>query len=190
MKNLIFSVQQTRGQKIATLIFLFLLFGCLHCLFLSSFIPSDAVKNVATWASVLLTILFMIFLLYFEQLPNVKRKTTKNSGRKKLLFLTVIPISLYGLFWVNIAISLPQLFTLAFGEESTEVEVVYKNYSSSRRAKCPYSLRVRKYWLVSTCISEKSYNDLPENDFKAEFVTLHSVFGVYYKTFTIINNVR
>ena len=158
---------------------------------LKSFIPTEAVKTFALWASFPLTILYLVFIVHCLKLPHVKHRVSEYSRRKKLFLSTLLSVFIYGLFWVNIAISVPQLFTLAFGQATIDIKTVSKSYSVSRRS-CDHKLRIKKPRsnLVYTCINDNYYDRLPDKEFEVEFLTLQSNLGTHYKTFTLVNNGR
>jgi hypothetical protein len=95
---------------------------------------------------------------------------------------------IFGLFWVNIAISAPKLYTSAFGEIDIMHDVVKKKKTSSRRS-CDYRLEPRS---INTaffhyCISESDYNRLPGDEIKSELLLKKSSFGYIVKHIRVTN---
>jgi len=102
-----------------------------------------------------------------------------------------MPLFIFGLFWINFSISAPQLFTLLFGAETVKRDVVLKDRHYSRKS-CNYRLEPQSINAIffHYCISEGSYNNLPDTKMESELLIKQSVLGYIVEDIRLIHKER
>lgn len=158
----------------------FMFIGPLMLVFTHNFVTSPNISEFALSASVALTVIALasIGCLYAKGLWAPAPAWHELSRLKKTLSIPAIPLFLFGILWVNLAISLPQFFTLAFGVMHTRQDLASKELHHSRRS-CDHRLKLKSVSapLFHYCISESLYNQLPETEIYAELVIRESALG-------------
>ncbi len=183
----------TKYQKVIAAIFTINIIGLVGRIFTHHFVTEPHFSRVAVYISLLLT-LILITAVGFLYIRGAWRPTPvwyKYSAFKKIVLVPFIPIFIFVLFWVNIAISLPYLFTAVFGQTAIKNDVVIKDHSHSRRS-CDYRLKPNSINVIffRYCISEGLYNRLPGGEIEAELILKKSMFGYIVKNIRIKGEVR
>ena len=96
-------------------------------------------------------------------------------------YLAILPgaaLLLFGIFWINLSLSLPLVYTLALGQSETIEDRVEKDREFNRHT-CDYRLRPASIdsFGFRYCISESTYDELPETSMPASLRLTRSVAG-------------
>jgi len=170
----------TKYQKIVAAIFSLTTIGPLFLMFTHNFVTNPNVSTFALHASITLTVIAMAFVgrLYTKGLWRPAPGWHESSRLKRILIIPFVPLFFGGMLWINLAISVPQLFTLIFGSEHVRQDVVTKD-SHYSRASCDYRLKPKSVSapLFHYCIPESLYNQLPDTELEAELLTKESALG-------------
>ncbi|MAM00036.1 MAG: hypothetical protein CL583_16470 [Alteromonadaceae bacterium] len=155
-------------------------FSLIYHFFTRNFVAEPKVLIYSIYISAALTAAFVAFLtnLYFKKLWNPATAWVKYSKLKNALLAPLIPLAIFALFWVTLAISAPQVFTVLFGVEAVKQALVEKQEGYSRRS-CDHRLVLKSIntILFRYCISAEYYSELPDGEIVAELVIKQSVFG-------------
>lgn len=173
-----------RYQKIVASIFAATLIGPLFFIFTHNFVYKPVVSKLSIYVSLVLTIssISMLAYLYFKDKWKPANAWFGYSKIKRILVIPFAPLFIYSLFWMNIAISAPHLFTLMFGVDAVKQDVVVKDRHYSRRS-CKYRLEPKSIsaMFFHYCISEGLYKQLPEGEIESELLIKQSLFGYFVR---------
>ena len=170
----------TKYQKVVAIILSATIIGPFYLIFTHNFVAEPRVSELSSYASIVFTacLIFMLAYLYTKKLWRPAPVWHTYSKFKKVLLIPFVPLFLYGLFWVNLAISMPQVFTLLFGTDAVKRDVVVKDRHYSRRS-CDYRLEPQTINAIffHYCISESFFNQLPETAIESELLIKQSPLG-------------
>lgn len=178
--SLFFIAGTKAWKKVVGSIFMALLLGALFSLLLHDFVAATYVLKLALYVSVGLTatsLLIPIFLLqnsFLKPWPIFYGYSTT----KKVVLTSLLPLLVFGLFWINSAIFLPRLFTSFFGTVNIKNDVARKVERRSRKS-CDYRLDVKSIesGFFHHCISEGHFNNLPDDEIRVKLKIKQSVVG-------------
>jgi hypothetical protein len=176
----------TLVQKAGLILFFVLIIWPFQVFISHSFVPTKDALNVALWAALGFTVFFLLLMLYVRKTSRVKT-TMPYSRLKKLGVISVIPFMVYGLAWMNAAISAPQLITVIFGEERSYLGKAVKDHVRSRRS-CDFRLAPEgvTFWLFHYCIPYSQYMSLPDGKLEVQLTTKNSFLGTYYREIKVV----
>ena len=147
--------------------------------FSNQFISSVFVK---TYAHIPAIVCVSLIFLWFHS-SSFKHQIIF-SGRfklvKKLSFNLVWVVLIYGVAWVNFAISIPLAGNFIIGETTNFDDVVTKR-KSKLRTPCKYQLDIKSMsdFNFDYCISEDEFNRLLPHPYETQITVKSSFFGVY-----------
>lgn len=184
----LFSIEGvTKQQKVVVGITGLAGIGCFFSAVTHNFVASPIALDLALYASLTLTGVITIFVIYWHARGEWKLAPAWHgfSEGRKVIVLLFAPLLLWGMLWLNMTTSIPQLFTLTFGDENSRQDLVIKQKSSSRRS-CHYRLKPKS---VETaffhyCIPENLYKQLPMAEMEAELIIQESSLGY------VVENIR
>ena len=158
-----------------------------------NFVTEPGISELAIYMSISITIVSLIALTFLYA-TNRWRPAPKWYGYSTFMKIFVglfTPVFIYGVFWINIAISLPHLFTVLFGETTIKTDEVTKVKSNSRRL-CDFHLKVESIDAIffRYCISNEIYNSLPDNKINTELIIKQSIFGYTVETINLKRYIR
>jgi hypothetical protein len=170
----------TKYQKIVAGALSASLIGPLFMIFTHNFVAKTFVSSSAIYISLALTLLSFTLVWYLRSKKLWEPAPVWYSYSKltRTLIIPFAPIFIFGLFWVNFAISAPHLYTVIFGTEGIRNDVIRKDKHHSRRS-CDYRLEPKSIDAIffHFCISEEFYNRLPDGDLYGELVVKESSLG-------------
>ncbi|WP_222120372.1 hypothetical protein [Marinobacter piscensis] len=156
-------------------------------LIFSSFSHDFVVDPVVSEWSVYISLGLILFLCAIYWILYVKgvfcsfrESSLFAKGLKGFALLLGLPVFLFWLFWVNSAFFVPKLFTEIFGEDATLIAEVKKQSRASRRGwGCRHRLEFEAFSrrLFFYCISEQTYNFLPDRRIEVELLVTQSELG-------------
>jgi len=151
----------------------------LYLLLSKNFVPSVVVKQSAFYISLLFSIavsLLMVTAAYTGKLPKARNK--KTNKLITLISVPLMPFFIYGWFWLNFAIVVPQIVSDAVGVPITETATA-KKWTTTSRYSCDYNLRLEPYasFYFGFCLTESMYAKLPENEFRVKVHLVESLWG-------------
>ena len=177
----------TKYQKIVAAIFSVLCIGPFIWVFTRNFVIAPRTSYLAVNISLLLTAISIVVIayLYFKNLWRPGPKYNRYSLGLKFIMIPIISGFIFILFWMNIAIAAPHLYTAVYGKDDIKKDVVIKDKGASRSG-CKYRLKSNSIdsFFFRFCISERGYNQLPSGELEAELYIKKSVLGY------IVNNIR
>lgn len=178
--GLIFLKRAKRWQKILTCILIASTVGALYALLNHDFVAIPFTLRVAEFFSLGITSVLMVerSIYYLNNRWRAKILFAGFSRFKATLYVLFMPLLVFGLIWINIAISIPRMYTSIFGVESTRNDTALKHYRRSRRH-CDYRLNPKSIdpFIFHFCISERRYGMLPSDEIEVELKISSSVFG-------------
>ncbi len=150
------------------------------------FVIEPFVSELAIYISILLTalVIFIIIYLYKKGQWHLGLVWEQRSKFLNVLSFPVIVLALCLLFWINIAISAPKIYTVLLGQEKTKNEIIIKGI----RSRGCYKLHLKSTQLFfHHCLSKKQYDSLPDKHVLAELVVKESMFGYILKEVRLIH---
>lgn len=169
-----------RQQKWLIAIFLLILLAALVPMFSRSFVPSKPWQMQALYLSLLLTAAGGIWLwrLYRKKLWRPAGPWLTYGPVKQALMVPLCLAFFVGVLWLDIASTLPMIYTSAFGQERSAQASVEKKRGSGRYA-CHYQLKVPSihYIFFEFCVNEEAFDRLPEGPLPARLSASESYFG-------------
>lgn len=118
----------TSSQKIVGSLLIAIFIGPTFILFTHNFVSEPWVSEFSCYLSLVLTVFSIVVMLYLY-VKNLWRPAAawyNFSKLKKVFVVTAMPFLVFGGLWINFAIFLPQVFTLAFGSVEVRSDVVKK----------------------------------------------------------------
>lgn len=174
----------TKYQKILSATLCLLTPGPLFLMFTHNFVNEPKVSTLSFYISLVLTVFFMLMLVYFYAMKLWKPEPAwyQHSKFRKASVILFMPVLVFFLFWINLSIAAPQLFTALFGDEMVIQDEVLKVKRYARNS-CDYRLVPQS---INTkffhyCISPSFYNQLPATKMKAELIIKQSGLGYIVK---------
>ena len=172
-------------QKWLIAIFLLVLLGALVPMFSRSFVPSASWQLNALYLSLLLTAAggFWLWRLYRQGLWQPAGPWLDYGPVKRALMTPLCLAFFVGVLWLDMAGTLPMLYTSAFGTEHTEAASAEKKRGSGRYA-CRHQLKVPTihYLFFEFCIDEDAFDRLPDGPLPAQLSARQSYFGAKIHT--------
>src|SRR5690554_2471921 len=164
--------------------------GLLFSLFSHDFVVDPVISEISVYMSLGL-IIFLCLIYWVSYTKGVFCSFRESSlfpkGLKEFALFLGMPVLLFGLFWVNSAFFVPKLFTETFGEDATLTAEVKKQSRASRRGwGCRHRLEFDSFsrHLFFYCISEQTYNSLPDRGIEVELLVKQSELGYVVKGLT------
>ena len=191
--GLLFRKGSTLNQKIVAAVFMAAFVGPAFLIFTHNFVAESIVSEFSSYASLVLTVLSVGILayLYINEAWKPAPVWYSYSRFTRALLIPFIPLLLFGLFWVNLAISAPHLFTLVFGSNAVKLDMVVKDRHYSRRS-CDYRLEPQSINTIffHYCISESLYNQLPDKEMESELLIKQSFLGFIVEDIRLLHQKR
>lgn len=188
-----FQKGSTLSQKVVGSVLMAMFVGPAFMIFTHNFVSSLWVSKFSFYLSLVFTGFSIVVLiyLYVKKLWRPAAAWYSFSKLKRLLVVPAMPFLLFGVIWINLAISLPQLYTLVFGDPAVKPDVVIKDSYHSKRS-CDYRLEPQSINAIffHYCISEGLYNYLPDEEVKAELLVRKSSLGFMVEDIRLLNNKR
>jgi|SRR5690554_1475157 hypothetical protein len=164
--------------------------GSMFSLFSHDFVVDPVISKWSVYISLGL-IVFLCAVYWFLYAKGIFCSFRESSlfpkGLKEFALFLGGPVLLFGLFWVNSAFFVPKLFTETFGEDATLTAEVKKQSRASRRGwGCRHRLEFDSFsrHLFFYCISEQTYNSLPDRGIEVELLVKQSELGYVVKGLT------
>jgi len=185
---------QTTGQKVCMVLFFLGLAGLAFAMSSHSFVPSSIVNKISFYASGLLTI---VSIAAFFKASNKTGGIGNNpafkdsSLRTKIFLYPLLPVIIYGFFWINLGIALPQLANEVIGSPSVNIDKAEKrSRGSSRRNRCRLRLGFSSadFIFFRYCLSRSSYDSLPDSPVEVVVYTKQSYLGTYVQSAEVDGN--
>ncbi len=191
--GLFWNKDASKSQKIVNLIFFVMSIGPIYVFFNHNYVTESHISKLAVYISLALTFLTIVIMvfLYARDIWKPTSYFYKVSKIKKFFIITLAPLLPLSLFWVNLGVVGPQLYTSYFGTKVVKSELVSKDRVYSRR-KCDYQLKPKSvdvmfFWY---CISENQFNSFPDGEVKAEMTLKKSLFGYTVEQISLVSNKR
>ncbi|MEQ1599361.1 MAG: hypothetical protein ABL880_08355 [Methylotenera sp.] len=170
----------TTSKKVVTNGLMLLLFFAIYS-FYSDFIPSK------TWASLGLKISIAVATItlaasYWAMWAGKIKPPPNNFSKLKmtLIRIVVVPLMFLSMYWLSVVYGVGNLYTLTIGTPHQEVTELQKYQRASRRG-CDFYVRggdlADNALKREFCISEESYQQLPNEPFHALVDSEKSYFG-------------
>lgn len=173
------------STKTKFLFFLFLMvqFGAFIGVFSNQFVSSEMVQIVAIFISFVLTAFLCI--LIFKSINTGHFGYLK--AHQKCVFYFLLPILMFGEFWIGFAISFPKLANFVIGSNVYVRDIAVKK-KMTRRGPCKFyfALESIKAYNFEYCITEEYYNSLSSNPYDVLVVTKTSFLGTYVSDIKLI----
>ena len=183
----------TKYQKIVAGILGAITIGPLFLMFTHNFIVEPRILEFSSYVSVVLTVCSVSIMayLYAKELWKPASAWYKQSKFTRALVILFTPLFIFGMLWVNLVISAPQLYTVLFGSETVRWDVVVKNRYYSKRS-CSYRLEPKSInaFYFYYCISESLYNLLPETEIESELLIKQSALGYVVEDIRLLSEKR
>lgn len=177
-------------QKIVLMIFFVAFLGPFSLIFTGNFVPTTSHNRLALYFSLALTSILSIFIfyLYKNRLWISRLDWNRYSKLKKNIAVFASFATVVGIFWIDLAISLPHLYTEIFGKRALTIDTVTKENHYSRRS-CEYRIQPRSidFALFKFCISDTTYDRLPDENLRAKLILKQSRFGYAVEDIRVIN---
>ena len=168
------------AQKWMIVIFLLVLLGALVPMFSRSFVPTSQWQMLALYLSLLLTAAgcFWLWRLYRQNLWRPAGPWLTYGPVKRALMTPLCLAFFVGVLWLDMAGTLPMLYTSAFGAETTELANAEKKRGTGRYA-CKHQLKVPSinYIFFEFCVDEDAFDRLPDGPLPARLSASQSYFG-------------
>jgi hypothetical protein len=164
--------------------------GLIFSLFSHDFVVDPIISEISVYISLgLIIFLCLIYwILYFNGIfCSFRESSLFPNGLKEFALFIGMPILFFLFFWVNSAFFVPKLFTEIFGEDATLTAEVKKQSRASRRGwSCRHRLEFDSFsrHLFFYCISERTYNFLPDRGIEVELLVKQSELGYVVKGLT------
>lgn len=183
-----FNKGSSRAQKYLISVFLLVIIGAAVPMFFRSFVPTPDWQEIALYISLLLSAAAGIWLriLHSRGLWRPAGPWLTYGPLKRWLMAPLCLAFFICLLWLDIAATVPMLYTAAAGDEISRPAAAEKKRGSGRKA-CRYQLKISevKYILFEFCIDEDSFNRLPEGPLSARISARKSYFGEKIHTLNI-----
>jgi hypothetical protein len=191
--GLLWRDESTKHQKILAIVFSVIMVGPLFLMFTHNFVVEPKVSEFSSYISIFFTVFLMLMVAYWyvKKLWKPAPSWHKYSRIKKVLVVPFGPLFIFVLLWINLAISIPQLFTLLFGTDTVKRDLVVKNRRYSSRS-CNYRLEPQSIDTIGFyyCISEDTYSQLPDMKIKSELFIRRSIFGYAVQDIKLLQKKR
>ena len=191
--GLFFKKSATLSQKIVASLFMAAVVGPFVLVFSHNFVAESSVSEFSLYASLLLTVLTIGILryLYINEAWKPDPTWYNYSRFKKTSLMLFFPFFIFGLFWINLSISAPQLFTSVFGSNAVKLDTVVKHYLYSKKIwTCDYRLKPSSIDAIffHYCISKDLYNQLPDTPIESELLIKKSALGYIVEDIRLFTN--
>jgi hypothetical protein len=171
---------RVKHEKFVAYFIFFIAFGMLPLVFIQHFVATETTSYTAPAVSFSLTAVSLAVLrnLYKLKLYEPNLAWYHYSRFKKQMVLLALFTMIFSSFWISTAITLPYLYTLAFGKPDVVYDKVVKNRSFGSKT-CDYQLKPRSIdaLFFTYCIPKRHYDPLPDHELQAKLVTSRTVFG-------------
>ena len=164
--------------------------GLLFSLFSNDFVVDPVISEISVYISFgLIIFLCLIYWVLYTKgvFCSFRESSLFPKGLKELSLFIGMLILFFWFFWVNSAFFVPKLFTEIFGEDATLTAEVKKQSRASRRGwGCRHRLEFDSFSrrLFFYCISEKTYNFLPDRGIEVELLVKQSELGYVVENLT------
>lgn len=184
----IFKKDASLKQKIAAVAFFSGLLGCLFALVSHSFVASKSMSHLAFYISLVSLVWATVLIAYLIKSGkiDVQDSLIKKSKIKQILYVPLMLIALYGFFWLNFNLTIPQLINHLIGEISVIHDFAKKSKSSKS---CRYRLYLESNngLFFYYCISQYDYEKLPATKIPVMLTVKKSKLGIYIKAIDFNN---
>ncbi|MGC8122089.1 hypothetical protein [Marinobacter sp. VGCF2001] len=160
--------------------------GLLFSLFSHDFVVDPVISEISVYISLgLIIFLCLIYWVLYTKgvFCSFRESSLFPKGLKELSLFIGMPILFFWFFWVNSAFFVPKLFTEVFGEDATLIAEVKKQSRGRRGWSCRHRLEFDSFsrYLFFYCISERTYNFLPDREIEVELLVKRSELGYVVK---------
>ncbi|MDF1831413.1 MAG: hypothetical protein P1U52_03625 [Porticoccaceae bacterium] len=156
--------------------------GCIYAFYTQDFIINPTIVESLGAITVLLTSYIVIRVITKKETVINPIIAGKKTSRPRKFFTAIVMVfSLFVGIWVNIAIGVPRLFTIVFGENTNEIAAVEKD-DSHKSLRCKYFLKPKPEFYLTTaiakhCITKKQYQTLSDQQIEAKMSLRKSILG-------------
>lgn len=177
---LLWEKETTKHQKVVMLVIFVATVGALYSCSKLHFVVEPNILRFASYISIVLTVFSFLYVIYLfhNNLWIPAPGWHEHSKVKKILLTASIPFFMFGLLWINLVTTAPQLFTVFYGINTIKPSLVIKDRNYSRR-QCKYIIKLMSVHTVHFhyCISEYQYSILPDKEMRADLIVKQSLFG-------------
>lgn len=163
-------------------IFLTVMLAALPPLFSRSFVPTAQWQRGALLLALLCTAAACALLRHWYRQGRwaPAGPWRDYSPRKRWMMAPLCLGFVVCMLWLDLALSLPQLYTRLAGADTTRSTWVQKKRSSGRRS-CHHQLQLAdtRFWLFEFCINAEAFDQLPEGPQPATLYSRRTLWGEY-----------
>ena len=184
-----------KNQTILVTAIMVFIFSPFSIFFANNFVQSPSVSKFSVYIAGVFTVFFILLFIYLR-IKNIwcpNRALDHYSKVKRAFLIAFMPAFFFMLFWINLAIPIPWLFTALSGEYHTRFDIVIKEKELGRRNRsCDFRFELKSVdpLFFHYCITENLYNQLPDEELEAELTIKESVLGYIVEDIKLINEVR
>ncbi|MFZ6045434.1 hypothetical protein ACFW0H_04850 [Pseudomonas sp. CR3202] len=174
---MLYSKGVSRPQKVLGVFFMILTGGILWPVLHHDFVPDPSISTPTFHGAIAITLTTLAIIIYLKK-QNLLVVFGTLTRIQKLIGIVFSPIVIFLFIWANLAITIPHLYTLAFGQEFSRQDTAEKIKHRSRKS-CDYRLKLQSidFTFFHFCISESKYNQLQTGEMNAVVFGKKSRFG-------------
>ena len=171
--------------------YLILIFGASILFVTNKFVIEPGISTFAKYTALILAVVHFIFIryLYKNELwkPEPSRYDEISPWFKKLILFPITFLLVFWLYWINIAMTYPFLYTLLVGQKSVINDTVVKEKVKSSKS-CDFRLQPKSIdsSMFHYCISKNLYQQLPQKELEAKLFLKKSSLGYIVKKIDVI----